>query len=437
MIARTEKSERLFERAKQSFPGGVNSPVRAFRSVGGTPRFFQSGAGASITDADGNVYIDYVLSWGALALGHAHEGVVAAIKHQAERGTSYGAPTELETQLGELVSAAVPSIEKMRFVSSGTEAVMSAVRVARAATGRDLIVKFDGCYHGHADAFLVAAGSGAATLALPDSPGVTRGATADTLSIPYNSVDDVTRTFSARGDSIAAVVVEPVAGNMGMVAPSAEFIGALRDLTARHGALLIFDEVMTGFRVAFGGAQSEYDVRPDLTCLGKIIGGGLPAAAYGGREDLMQLVAPEGAVYQAGTLSGNPLAMAAGIATLRELAIPGTHQAMHKSSVRLATGLRAAASDCGITVQASALGGMWGFFFSESPVTDYAAAKLSDSGVFRDFFHGCLANGVYLPPSPFEACFVSTAHGEEILCRTIEAFGRVFNDIAERRPAVG
>lgn len=433
MIARTGKSERLFERAKQSFPGGVNSPVRAFRSVGGTPPFIQSGAGARVTDADGNVYIDYVLSWGALALGHAHAGVVAAIKQQAERGTSYGAPTELETRLAELVSAAVPSIEKMRFVSSGTEAVMSAVRVARAATGRDLIVKFDGCYHGHADALLVAAGSGVATLALPDSPGVTRGATADTLSIPYNSVHDVARAFGARGDSIAAVIVEPVAGNMGMVVPSAEFIRALRELTTRHGALLIFDEVMTGFRVAFGGAQSKYGVKPDLTCLGKIIGGGLPAAAYGGRKDLMQLVAPEGGVYQAGTLSGNPLAMAAGIATLKELAIPGTHQAMHECSERLATGLRAAASGCGIPLQISALGGMWGFFFSESPVTDYATAKLSDSGIFKDFFHGCLASGVYLAPSPFEACFVSTAHGEDILRSTVETFGRVLEDIAQRR----
>lgn len=433
MVAKTGKSERLFERARQIFPGGVNSPVRAFRSVGGVPRFIESGAGAILTDADGNEYIDYVLSWGALALGHAHEGVVAAIKLQAERGTSYGAPTRLETELAELICAAMPGVEKIRFVSSGTEAVMSAVRVARAATARNLIVKFDGCYHGHADAFLVSAGSGVATLALPDSPGVTRGATADTVSIPYNSVEHVTKTFGARGDSIAAVIVEPVAGNMGMVVPSTEFIRALRELTSRHGALLIFDEVMTGFRVASGGAQSIYGIRPDLTCLGKIIGGGLPAAAYGGRQDLLNLVAPEGAVYQAGTLSGNPLAMAAGIATLRELAVPGTHEAMHEASVRLAAGLRAAADACGITVQATALGGMWGFFFRESPVTDYATAKLSDGRMFNMFFHGCLANGVYLPPSPFEACFVSAAHAEDVLHRTVEVFGRVFEDIAQRR----
>ena len=435
MIARTGKSELLFERAKQIFPGGVNSPVRAFRSVGGAPRFVESGAGAIITDADGNEYIDYVLSWGALALGHADGGVVSAIRLQAERGTSYGAPTKLETELAELIGAAVPSVEKMRFVSSGTEAVMSAVRVARAATARTLIVKFDGCYHGHADPFLVAAGSGVATLALPDSPGATRGATADTLSIPYNSVDHLRRTFRARGDSVAAVIVEPIAGNMGMVAPSSEFIGALRELTSRHGALLIFDEVMTGFRVALGGAQSVYGVRPDLTCLGKIIGGGLPAAAYGGRRDLMDMVAPAGAVYQAGTLSGNPLAMAAGIATLRELAVPGTYQAMQESSTRLAAGLRAAASACGIALQASALGGMWGFFFSKSPVTDYATAMLSDRGMFNDFFHACLGRGVYLPPSPFEACFVSTAHVDEVLRRTVETFERVFEEIAPRQAA--
>lgn len=435
MVVRTGNSERLFERAKQIFPGGVNSPVRAFRSVGGVPRFIERGAGAILTDADGNEYIDYVLSWGALALGHAHEGVVAAIKLQAERGTSYGAPTKLETELAELISAAMPTVEKMRLVSSGTEAVMSAARVARAATGRSLIVKFDGCYHGHADGFLVSAGSGVATLALPDSPGVNPGSIADTVSVPYNSVERVTEIFSERGDSIAAVIVEPVAGNMGLVVPSPEFIDSLRELTTRYGALLVFDEVMTGFRVALGGAQSLQGVRPDVTCLGKIIGGGLPAAAYGGRKDLMDMVAPEGPVYQAGTLSGNPLAMAAGIATLRELAVPGTHQAMHESSVRLAAGLRAAASACGITVQASALGGMWGFFFSESPVTDYAAAKLSDSGMFNDFFHGCLANGVYLPPSPFEACFVSTAHVEDVLHATVEKFGRVFEDIALRREA--
>lgn len=412
-------------------PGGVNSPVRAFGGVGGTPRFIARGSGALLTDVDGNEYVDYMLSWGALALGHAHPAVVEAIRAQVERGTSYGAPTELETELAELITAAMPGVEMVRMVSSGTEAVMSAVRLARAATGRSLIVKFDGCYHGHSDALLVAAGSGVATLGLPDSPGVTRGAVADTVSIPFNNLPAVEDVFASRADEIAAVLVEPVAGNMGMVLPANDYLMTLRRVTAKNGALLIFDEVMTGFRVALGGAQSLFGVDPDITCLGKVIGGGLPVGAYGGRRELMDRIAPAGSVYQAGTLSGNPLAMAAGIATLSELHKANVYDDLGKTSRRLADGIHSAARGHGIALQTASLGGMWGFFISANPVVDYASAKQSDTKSFSRFFHACLAEGVYLAPSQFESCFVSTVHADTLIERTLAAFERSFSRLVD------
>jgi glutamate-1-semialdehyde 2,1-aminomutase len=407
-------------------PGGVSSPVRAFRGVGGTPRFITRGEGARIVDADGNEYVDYVLSWGALALGHAHPDVVAAVTRQASLGTSYGAPTELEIELAELITRAMPSVEMVRFVSSGTEATMSALRLARAATSRKGIVKFTGCYHGHADPLLVAAGSGVATLGLPDSPGVTPGATADTLSVPYNDLRAVEALFAERGKDIAAVIVEPVAGNMGLILPASGFLDGLRRVTSAHGALLVFDEVMTGFRVARGGAQALFDVAPDLTCLGKVMGGGLPAAAYGGRAELMRLVAPAGSVYQAGTLSGNPLAMAAGIVTLRRLAEPGGYDQLSSAARTAAAVVKSEAERAGIPVQAAAIGGMWGFFFTQTAVVDYETAKRSDTGLYARFFHACLEEGVYLAPSQFEAAFISTAHDQAVLEETQNAFTRAF-----------
>ena len=434
-----QRSKEAFAAAQRAFPGGVNSPVRAFRAVGGVPRFIDRAHGAFIVDVDGDEYIDYVMSWGALALGHAHPAVVEAIAAQAARGTSYGAPTELETQLAEMIMRAMPSVEMLRFVSSGTEAVMSAIRLARAATRRNVIVKFDGCYHGHADALLVSAGSGVATLGLPDSPGVPAAAVRDTVSLPFNNLRAVEQLFSARGDEIAAVVVEPVSGNMGLVPPVDGFLVGLRALTSRCGALLIFDEVMTGFRVAFGGAQSLYGgggggIRPDLTCLGKIIGGGLPVAAYGGRRELMDLVAPTGPVYQAGTLSGNPLAMAAGIATLRELVKAGAYDSLARAAGALADGIADAARGAGVPLQANAIGGMWGFFFAEDPVTDYASARRADTARFARFFHACLAAGVYLAPSQFESCFVSIAHEENVVARTIETFHDVIPRVSDATP---
>jgi glutamate-1-semialdehyde 2,1-aminomutase len=416
------RSAELFETAQRVIPGGVNSPVRAFRGVGGTPPFIARGAGPLLWDADGNEYVDYVMSWGALALGHAHPAVVEAISRQAALGTSYGAPTALETKLADLIVSAMPSIEMIRFVSSGTEAVMSAIRVARAATGRQLVVKFDGCYHGHADPMLVAAGSGVATLGQADSAGVPPAAVSATTSLPYNDEGAARAFFADRGAEVAAVVVEPIAGNMGLVLPAPAFLHALRELTASAGALLIFDEVMTGFRVAKGGAQSVYGVVPDLTCLGKVIGGGLPAAAYGGRADLMREVAPLGPVYQAGTLSGNPLAMAAGAATLRLLFVDGAYDELALRSRQVAQGLQEAAIACDVAVQTAVAGGMWGFFFNDSPVVDYSTAKQSDADQFRRFFHACLSRGVYLPPSAYEACFMSLEHDAESLARTIDVF---------------
>jgi glutamate-1-semialdehyde 2,1-aminomutase len=411
-----ETSERLFAEAEGLLPGGVSSPVRAFRAVGGTPVFVQRGVGPYLVDVDGNRYVDYVLSWGPLVLGHAHPRVVAALEHAVRRGTSYGAPSPLELELATLIREAMPSLELVRFVSSGTEATMSALRLARAFTGREKVVKLTGCYHGHADFLLVQAGSGVATLGLPDSPGVTRGSVADTLTADFNDLGSVERLFAAH-DEIAAVIVEPVAGNMGLVPPLPGFLAGLRALTFEHGALLVFDEVMTGFRVHPGGAQALYGVTPDLTALGKVIGGGLPVGAYGGRREIMELVAPAGPVYQAGTLSGNPLAMTAGIETLRELAEPGVWETAERAAASLVAGLAA----LGAPVQLEQVGTMWGLFFSDAPVTSWAEAKLADTDRFAAFHRALLDRGVYLAPSQFEAGFVSTAHGQVEIEATVAA----------------
>jgi len=413
-------SESLFHRAQQLIPGGVNSPVRAFRSVGATPPFIARGEGSHIFDVDGNEYIDYVGSWGPLLLGHRHPAVLAAIEKALAIGTSFGAPTEQEIDLAAAICEAVPSIEMVRLVNSGTEATMAAIRVARGFTGRDLIVKFEGCYHGHVDSLLVKAGSGVATLGIPDTQGVPKSFCDTTIALPYNSVDAVDQAFRTHGAHIAAIIVEPVVGNMGCVPPLPGFLDALRDLTARHGALLIFDEVMTGFRVAFGGAQERFHIRPDLTTLGKVIGGGLPVGAYGGRNDIMSQVAPAGPIYQAGTLSGNPLAVAAGLAMLRHLkAHPEVYSQLESRAAALC-----AAAPAGVIV--NRVGSMFTFFFTDQPVTDYESAKRSDTARFARFFRAMLDRGIYLAPSQFEAAFVSAAHTEEDVAKTIAAAREAF-----------
>jgi glutamate-1-semialdehyde 2,1-aminomutase len=415
---KTENSRQLFERARRIIPGGVNSPVRAFGSVGGVPRFIERGAGCRVWDADGNEYIDYVGSWGPLILGHADAGVLQAVGDVMTRGTSFGAPTELEIRLAEAIGAALPSV---RMVSTGTEATMSALRLARAATGRSRILKFEGCYHGHADGLLVGAGSGVATLGIPGSPGVPAGFTELTIQAPYNDLAAASQAFERWGAEIACVIVEPLAGNMGLVLPEPGFLEGLRDLCDGAGALLIFDEVISGFRVARNGAQGRTGVTPDLTCLGKVVGGGLPAAAYGGRAQLMDQLAPDGPVYQAGTLSGNPLAMAAGIETLRRLAEPGVFERLGAMSQRMATGLEQAAGDEGVELITACAGGLFGFFFHPGPVRNFEDAKKADSVRYRAFFTAMLERGIYLAPSPFETGFVSLAHGDREIEATLEA----------------
>ncbi len=416
----SSRSDRLFARARQILPGGVDSPVRAFTAVGGRPPFIRRARGAYLEDVDGHRYIDYVMSWGPLIHGHAPRGLVAALADAARRGTSYGAPTELEVRLGERVRALMPAIERVRFVNSGTEATMSAVRVARAWTKRERVIKFEGCYHGHADGFLVKAGSGATTLGAPTSPGVPVGAAADTLLAGYNRLESVADLFARHRDQIAAIIVEPIAGNMGVVPPARGFLRGLRELCDRHGAVLIFDEVISGFRVAPGGAQQVFEVTPDLTCLGKIIGGGLPVGAYGGRADLMNLVAPSGPVYQAGTLSGNPLAMTAGLWALARLNAT-LYRRLARLGAALAAGLADAAREARVGLQVNAFGSVFTPFFTDAAVADYDSALRADTTRYAAFFRGMLARGVYPPPSQFEAWFVSAAHTEADVKRTIRA----------------
>jgi len=415
-----EKSRALFEKAKKHIPGGVNSPVRAGQAVGIDPPFISKANGCVIWDVDGNEYTDYVCSWGPMILGHAHPKIVNALEERVKLGTSYGAPTELEVEMADIIVEMVPSIEMVRMVNSGTEATMSAIRLARGYTGREKIIKFDGCYHGHADSLLVSAGSGLATLGIPGSPGVPQDLARHTISLPFNNLENVSQAFNKFGPEIAAIIVEPIPGNMGVINPDEAFLTELRDLTHEHGALLIFDEVISGFRVAPGGAQELYGIMPDLTCLGKIIGGGLPVGAYGGKKEIMTSMAPQGDVYQAGTLSGNPLAMAAGVTTLKILKEKSPYDELDKKGDMLFSGLKRVAEAAGVNVVINRVGSMGSLFFTDEPVTDFETAKASDDNQFKRYFRSMLGQGIYLAPSPYEAAFLSTAHSEETVRKTIE-----------------
>jgi glutamate-1-semialdehyde 2,1-aminomutase len=426
-------SAQLFTRAVELMPGGVNSPVRAFRGVGGTPRFIRSAKGATLTDVDGRTYIDYVGSWGPMILGHADEEVLNALHEALAQGTSYGAPTELEIEMAEEIIEAVPSIEMVRMVNSGTEATMSAIRLARGVTGRNKLVKFEGCYHGHGDSLLVKAGSGVATLGLPDSPGVTASVAQNTITVPFNDAAALELAFDEHGPDIAAVIIEPVVGNMGCVPPEEGYLQKVREVTTKHSALLIFDEVMTGFRISRGGAQSLYNVQPDITTLGKIIGGGLPVGAYGASREIMRHIAPAGNIYQAGTLSGNPLAMTAGLVTLKRLRDSAVYEQLERAGRRLCDGLREAAREAGIETVTNRVGSMWTTFFTSEPVTDWTSAARSNRELYGKFFHAMLNEGVYLAPSQFEAGFIGLAHTDELLDRTIEAARKALELVNEQR----
>ncbi|MBF5040643.1 glutamate-1-semialdehyde 2,1-aminomutase [Methylophilus sp. 13] len=422
----TSRNQQLFEKSQQLIPGGVNSPVRAFRSVGGTPIFFKKGLGSKLWDADGKEYIDYINSWGPMILGHAHPEVVAAVQQAAANSLSFGAPTGLELEMAELINQLVPSMEQVRLVSSGTEATMSAIRVARGFTKRNKIIKFEGCYHGHADALLVKAGSGLLTFGEPSSAGVPPEVAAHTLTLDYNNSQMLKDTFASMGDEIACVILEPVVGNMNLIVPHREFLTTLRELCTQHGTVLIFDEVMTGFRVALGGAQALYGIRPDMTTLGKVIGGGLPVGAFGGRKDIMSVLAPLGPVYQAGTLSGNPVAVTAGLTTLKLIQAPGFYEALTAKTAQLMDGMKQAAHKAGVTFSAQSVGGMFGLYFSASNPTSYADMMQADKNAFNHFFHSMLNSGIYLGPSAFEAGFVSAAHTDADIAQTVQAAEQAF-----------
>jgi glutamate-1-semialdehyde 2,1-aminomutase len=422
----TSRNQQLFEKSQQLIPGGVNSPVRAFRSVGGTPIFFKKGLGSRLWDADGKEYIDYINSWGPMILGHAHPEVIAAVQQAAANSLSFGAPTGLELEMAELINTLVPSMEQVRLVSSGTEATMSAIRVARGFTKRNKIIKFEGCYHGHADALLVKAGSGLLTFGEPSSAGVPPEVAAHTLTLDYNNTQMLKDTFSSIGDEIACVILEPVVGNMNLIVPHQEFLQTLRELCTKHGTVLIFDEVMTGFRVALGGAQALYGITPDMTTLGKVIGGGLPVGAFGGRKDIMSVLAPLGPVYQAGTLSGNPVAVTAGLTTLKLIQTPGFYDQLTAQTAKLVNGMKQAAQKAGVTFSAQSVGGMFGLYFSASNPTSYAEMMLADKTAFNKFFHSMLDSGIYLGPSAFEAGFVSAAHTDADIEQTVQAASSAF-----------